>query len=470
MSAAELTNLVGRLETVTFKLEKMAYQQSNISSSGVGETVPPTVLEYDRIISGPLKNFLMLSAAIGNEVKKQADMVNAAFQAQRQFLVIASKSKEPPQNVLITLLKPTSDQIQAIQTFRECNRSSIFFNHLSAISESISALGWVTVSPTPGPFVKEMSDASQFYTNRVLKDYKDKDKIHVDWTRAWLQVLSELQAYIKQHFTTGLTWNPKGCDANSNTPSVLLPPSSGAPPPPPPPLPPPEFFADSTINDTNDARAALFREINQGQDITKGLRKVTSEQQTHKNPTLRQHTGPVPKLPSTAARPFKPVAAPVQTKPPRFELEGKKWCIDYQVGNRGLIVSQTEMNQSVIAYKCQDCLITVKGKINSITLDSCKKTCIVFDDLVSFVEFINCQSVQAQSMGKVPTIAIDKTDGVLVYLSPMSLDAEIVTSKSSEVNVSIPQGDGDYIEHPIPEQFKSIWTGKGMKTVAVESK
>ena len=29
-------------------------------------------------------------------------------------------------------------------------------------------------SPTPGPFVKEMADAGTFYTNRVLKDWREK--------------------------------------------------------------------------------------------------------------------------------------------------------------------------------------------------------------------------------------------------------------------------------------------------------
>lgn len=29
-------------------------------------------------------------------------------------------------------------------------------------------------APKPGPYVKEMQDAATFYTNRVLKDYKDK--------------------------------------------------------------------------------------------------------------------------------------------------------------------------------------------------------------------------------------------------------------------------------------------------------
>lgn len=107
------------------------------------------------------------------------------------------------------LLAPTSEQISAIQQFREKNRASTFFNHLSAISESIPALGWVAVAPTPAPYVKEMNDAGQFYSNRVLKDWKEKDKKHGEWCRAWVQLLSDLQAYVKQYHTTGLVWSGK---------------------------------------------------------------------------------------------------------------------------------------------------------------------------------------------------------------------------------------------------------------------
>jgi adenylyl cyclase-associated protein len=46
---------------------------------------------------------------------------------------------------LSDLLKPISEKIQEIQNFRECNRGSRQFNHLSAVSESIPALGWVAV-------------------------------------------------------------------------------------------------------------------------------------------------------------------------------------------------------------------------------------------------------------------------------------------------------------------------------------
>lgn len=33
---------------------------------------------------------------------------------------------------------------------------------------------WTSQAPKPGPFVKEMQDAAMFYTNRVLKDFKEK--------------------------------------------------------------------------------------------------------------------------------------------------------------------------------------------------------------------------------------------------------------------------------------------------------
>lgn len=115
-------------------------------------------------------------------------------------------------------------------------------------------------TPAPAPYVKEMNDAGQFYTNRVLKDWKEKDKKHVDWVKAWVQTLSELQAYVKQYHTTGLVW------AGKSAPSVAVPPPPplGCPPPPPPAL---DDFT-STV-DLNDDRSALFAEINQGENITK---------------------------------------------------------------------------------------------------------------------------------------------------------------------------------------------------------
>jgi len=126
----------------------------------------------------------------------------------------------------------------------------------------------------------------------------------------------------------------------------------------------------------------------------------------------------------------------------------------------------------VYMFKCRDSALTVKGKINSIVLDSCTKCAVVFESLVSSVEFVNCQSVQMQVLGKVPTVSIDKTDGCQMYLSEDSLSVEIVSSKSSEMNVLVPKGNGDYTELPIPEQFKTTLNkaNSSLSTIAIESK
>lgn len=94
---------------------------------------------------------------------------------QFEFIQMAEKRPQPAtQPEYVKLLGPMSVVISKIQHFREEKRSSNFFNHLSAVSESIPALGWVAMSPAPAPFVKEMNDAGQFYTNRVLKEWKEK--------------------------------------------------------------------------------------------------------------------------------------------------------------------------------------------------------------------------------------------------------------------------------------------------------
>ncbi|KAH8413198.1 hypothetical protein KR009_008736 [Drosophila setifemur] len=419
-----------------------------------------SVAGYEDIVAGPFSQYLSLSAKIGGDVAQQAELVKGAFGLQTQYVTLATQIAQPAQANQADLLKPTSTQISAIQDFREKHRTSPFFNHLSAISESIPALGWVCVEKTPGPYVKEMNDAGQFYTNRVLKEWKEKDTTHVEWARAWIQTLTELQAYIRQHHTTGLVWSGKGAA-----------PARGAPPPPPPggmpPPPPPLDLSALKLDSAGDDRSALFAQINQGADITKGLKKVTGEMQTHKNASLR--SGPAPFKTPTQYGNLAPAPTASAPKEPVFTRDGKKWIIEYQKNNPGLLVENAEMNNVVYVFRCEGSTLTVKGKVNNIVLDSCKKCSLLFDSVVASVEFVNCQSVQMQVLGSVPTVSIDKTDGCQMYLSKDSMAVEIVNSKSSEMNILLPQDNGDYTELALPEQYKTTIAGKTLKTVCVDS-
>ena len=57
-----------------------------------------------------------------------------------------------------------------------------------------------------------------------------------------------------------------------------------------------------------------------------GLKKVTDDMKTHKNPALRQ--GPKPFAPSPKASPVAaPKKAAAPSRPPKFALEGKKWIV-----------------------------------------------------------------------------------------------------------------------------------------------
>jgi len=49
-------------------------------------------------------------------------------------------------------------------------------------------------------------------------------------------------------------------------------------------------------------------------------------------------------------------------------------CInqEYQKDNRNLVISETEMKQTVYIYKCENCTIQVKGKVNAITVGQCQ--------------------------------------------------------------------------------------------------
>ncbi|NXS51654.1 CAP2 protein, partial [Brachypteracias leptosomus] len=453
---AENHGLMERLENAVTRLEAL-FSDSHRSGgmecdaiNGVNGSIAPYVEAFDRLLNGSVAEFLRYSKVLEGDVKTHAEMVRAAFQAQRSFLVLASQCQEP-------------------QEVRKATWS--FKRHLLPPGGCFVTYPRHQGSPKPGPYVKEMNDAATFYTNRVLKDYKHSDTRHVDWVKSYLNIWSELQAYIKEHHTTGLTWSKTGPVASPMSMRSVL--TSGSclsppPPPPPPPGPPPIFEAETVKDEGTAARSALFAQLNQGEAITKGLRHVSDDQKTHKNPSLRAQC-PSVRSPtkSHTPSPTSPKNSPQQSHAPILELEGKKWRVEYQEDRNDLVINNTELKQVAYIFKCNKSTLQIKGKINSITIDNCKKFGLVFDNVVGIVEVINSRDIQIQVMGKVPTISINKTEGCHVYLSEESLDCEIVSAKSSEMNILIPQ-DGDYKEFPVPEQFKTAWDGSKLVTEPAE--
>jgi len=219
-------------------------------------------------------------------------------------------------------------------------------------------------------------------------------------------------------------------------------------------------------------RGALLAEINSVKERqkggrTEGLRKVQDNEKTKNRAAddrsaLVTTVGSAKKTTTTAAG-----KAAVQ-RPPKLALESNKWVVEFQVGNQNIVIDQVETRQTVYIYKCENSVIQVKGKVNAITMDSCKKTGLAFENAIASCEIVNCQSVEVQVLGAVPALAVDKTDGCQLMLSKDCLGVELVTSKCSEMNISIPGPSGDPIEKPVPEQFKTMIKNGSLVTEAVQ--
>ncbi|EPQ31929.1 uncharacterized protein PFL1_00128 [Pseudozyma flocculosa PF-1] len=462
-----LGTLIKRLEAATSRLEDITVAQSQsysqsgqpgaaaLAGAAAGAAPPPpppppppapveevkedptSVKAWDASVAGALAEYQELSGRIGNPVAEQANIVVKTFAEQRNLILLAASCTKPAGGLqspaFAKLLQPLQAALMEVIEVRDKNRGEKrYFNHLSTVSEGIPAVGWVAIEPKPGPYVAEMKDSAQFYANRVIKDYKDTDKTQVEWCRSFIKLLEALRTYIMQNQTTGLVWNPQGSDPETAGSSAQAAPAAGG-------------------------MDAVFGQLNQGESVTKGLRKVDPSQMTHKNPELRaSSTVAAP----TKAAPPRPAAKPASLKakkPPRTELEGNRWNIEYHEDNSNIILDQTELNQTVNIFNCKNCTIQIRGKINAVQMANCQKTSILIDTLVSSLEITGSPSFAAQITGSTPTVLLDSNDSGQLYLSKTSLDTEIIAAKCSAINVNVPlEGgeEGEFEEYALPEQLK----------------
>jgi adenylyl cyclase-associated protein len=142
-----------------------------------------------------------------------------------------------------------------------------------------------------------------YYIHLLTSQYRwSSDPKQVAWARSFIALIEELQKYVKQYHTTGVTWNPKVCHLAQAPHAFVLTvalhqgvPASqyksqasstdaakSAPPPPPGPAP-----SASTSAPAPGGPGGFLAELNKGTAVTSGLKKVDPTMQTHKNPNLR---------------------------------------------------------------------------------------------------------------------------------------------------------------------------------------
>jgi len=237
---------------------------------------------------------------------------------------------------------------------------------------------------------------------------------------------------------------------------------------------------------------AVFADLNRGEGVTAGLKKVDASQMTHKNPSLRQSSTVPQRSDSSSslgvsggagngsggrgtspAPGKKPKPESLRTKkPPKKELDGNKWIIENFDTPTEPIEIHAEINHSILITRCKSTTLRIHGKANAISIDNSPKFSLILDSLVSSVDVIKCPNFAVQILEKVPTILMDQVDGASVYLGRESLGTEVFTSKCTGVNVNLPpkseSEEEDFVESPVPEQFRSFVRDGKLVTEIVE--
>eukprot|EP01023_Acetabularia_acetabulum_P031497 TRINITY_DN2954_c0_g1_i8.p1 TRINITY_DN2954_c0_g1~~TRINITY_DN2954_c0_g1_i8.p1 ORF type:complete len:500 (-),score=127.29 TRINITY_DN2954_c0_g1_i8:218-1717(-) len=482
---ARLEQVAERLEQVASRLETASQggdggsvvggapvpkKAANVSSSQqLGSTTASTggggnsVQAFQALLKDKVYKVVEVAEKLPKEVKKITGVLSKAFEEELRVVDTFTQCKQPDSMYLRKLVQPVSEQMKAAAQIADGPRSD-FTNHFRAVSESMQAMAWVVYTgpssgmDPPGQMVAGILSVSEVYINRIIMAFRGKSEDHVAWARGLKTIFTELKVFVEQYYPNGPVWNKTGKDVpgflSKGGSSMSV--SSSAP------TPASSGGTQTAAAPTGKGMSSIFGEISKAQSGTSslGLKKVTDDMKT-KNRTDRSGLVEAKQPTPAAAAKFGGAAlkptAPKQ-EPPKKELQGgRKWVVENFKDDKEIILDETSKEQSVYIYNCVGCVIQVKGKVNAISLDKCKKTGMVFENAVSVVEVVHASSIQVQCTGVVPTINIDNTDGCTVFLNEQSLETTVTTSKSSEVNISIPTDDGDFSEHPIPEQFVSSY-------------
>ncbi len=373
----------------------------------------------------------------------------------RKVVQMGTKCKKPANvnETILPLMKPVEEYMSFIG---KSNLDRKYSWHKTAIMEMLTVISWIIV-PTPVTFVKDRIGSTDFWTNKIRKEYKGKDPAQIAFADTMKALILDLSAYCKEYHLSGLMWNPHGIPVTDYVAPAEKPTTNES-----------SQSAVATTTAAAGGGAAMADLVNElakkktsdGTSAATGLRKVTREQQTWRKEFKE---GAAPVVPVKKA-PTKTSATKTSAKPRgppvcEYQSRGFKWVIENQTKetnpNGVCTVTVKDSKEQAYIYRCENATIVIKGKIKSIIADSCTRCNVVFDSAISACEIVNCKSVQVQTLEVCPSFSIDKTDGCLIYLSKESLGVtNFVTSKSSEMNVSwVDEASGDQKEAPIPEQF-----------------
>ncbi|RDW85453.1 hypothetical protein BP5796_03778 [Coleophoma crateriformis] len=373
---------------------------ASTSAATKDQSVPGFISDFDELIDTDVKNFIERSKSLGGLVAEQATIVSAAFAHQRHFLLISSNMKKPDVSTLEELLRPTQGDVQTIIDIREAGRGTSVFNHISAVSVSISVLAWVTCEAKPHLQIKKTLESAQYWGNRVLSEFKNKDARHIEWLQAYYQIFNALANYTQEHFIWGIQWAPTGIDAREIVKTMV----------------------PKSTEEVVDVKLVIH---------------VSSQNPSStKMPNLRR-----------------------SKKIARIELVKQMWILE-NFESQTLEI-EASISHSILISNCNESTIHIKSKANAVSVDGSSRLSVMIDSLVSSFDVIKSPNFAMQVLGTLPIVLLDQVDGAEIYLGENSLSTEIYSSKCGGINLYLQRGEEEYEEIPIPQQIRTAMGSDG---------
>jgi len=233
-------------------------------------------------------------------------------------------------------------------------------------------------------------------------------------------------------------------------------------------------FSDASSSSSSAApksggMGAVFDSL-RSTDVTAGLKKVTSDMKSKNlkdKPVLEAKSKASAGSSSSASSSSK---APEAKKEAKVYLNKGTWFVEHYDGGE-VAIPEVATKENVYILKCKNVAIRIPDKCKSIQVDNCQKVQIEFPAVVSIFEIFNSQRIGVHCTVALPSVAIDKSAGVIIHLNRESVKAppKIITSSITEINLSIPGAtdEDDPIEIPLPEQYETNLVNGKLHTEAV---
>jgi len=212
----------------------------------------------------------------------------------------------------------------------------------------------------------------------------------------------------------------------------------------------------------------LFAALNKGGDITKGLKKVTRDM-TNKDKKI---SGKIEEKKENAPAKAKVAAAKKvkKVKAPSIRKQGfRVWVENYVEGVAE--IADVNIKNEIYLCNCSNAGFKISQKVKCVTVDSCSKVQIEIGDVLTSVDMINSKGCTLYLQKTVKTLNIDKCEAprVVIFQECLDLQPQIITSMTSDMNISLPgkTADDDFKDVPVPYQFTTTIDPKTKEVVTV---